>query len=78
VTGINGAGETVSNSEIFKKFANIKNKITEEDRIRLISTLHSCLDISEKEFNLLADTLNDTKKRPIFNMSWLGIIILLI
>jgi hypothetical protein len=41
--------------------------------IRLITTLHACLDITEKDFNsLYAENLNSEEKKPIYNLDWLG------
>lgn len=72
VTGINASGGTVNNKEIFTKFATMKNKLSEEDKIRIISTLHSCLDLTKSEFDMLADTISEAKKKSIYNMEWLG------
>lgn len=73
VTGVDSRGESVSNKDIFTKFTNLRNKITEEDKIRLIAALHSCLDVSEKEFNILADKLSEDKRKPAINLEYLGI-----
>lgn len=78
LTGINANGENVSNKDIFTKYANLKNKISEDDKIRLISTLHTCLDLSEKDFKLITDDIQDIKKRPIYNLEWLGMLLCLI
>lgn len=72
VTGVNEAGDTVTNKDIFTKFANLKNKIQNKDKLRVITTLHTCLDITEKEFGLLADNVTETEKKPIYNLEWLG------
>jgi hypothetical protein len=51
----------------------LKNKIPKKDMIRLITTLHSCLDITEKDFtSLYAENLNSEEKKPVYNLDWLG------
>jgi hypothetical protein len=72
VTGVSHAGDTVSNKEIFSKYASLKNKIQPRDNIRLISVLHSCLDITEKDFGVIANNLSESEKKPIYNLEWLG------
>ncbi len=44
-------------------------KISDEEKVRLMLTLHSCLDISEKDFNIISDKID---KRAIYNLEWLG------
>lgn len=65
--------EPVSNKDIFTKFSYISNKITDEDKIRLLSTFHSIMDFPEKEFNILADKLDETSKKAAYNLEFLGI-----
>ena len=72
LTGINSNGDSISNSEILKKYASLKSKIQPKDNLRLICALHSCLDITEKDFSVLANNLNSDEKRPIYNLEWLG------
>lgn len=72
VTGVNANGDSVSNKEIFTKYAALKNRLTPKDNLRLISTLHSCLDITEKDFSVLAGDLKNDDKRPIYNLEALG------
>jgi hypothetical protein len=62
----------VSNKDIFNKYAALKNKIQPRDNIRLISTLHTCLDVTEKDFNVLTNNLSEDEKRPARNLEWLG------
>ena len=50
----------------------MKNKLQAKDNLRLICTLHSCLDITEKDFSVLAGNLNNDEKRPIYNLEALG------
>ena len=72
VTGINTNGDSISNKDIFNKYAALKSKISPKDNLRLITTLHSCLDITEKDFSVLANNLSNEEKRPIYNLEWLG------
>ena len=72
LTGISSSGDSVSNSDIFKKYTALKNRIRPEDNLRLICALHTCLDITEKDFSVLAGNLNNEEKRPIYNLEWLG------
>ena len=62
----------MSNKDIFNKYAALKNKIQPRDNIRLISTLHTCLDVTEKDFNVLTNNLSEDEKRPARNLEWLG------
>lgn len=73
VTGINAGGDSVANKEIFNKYAALKNKIQAKDNLRIICSLHSCLDITEKDFSVLANNLSTDEKRPVYNLEWLGI-----
>jgi len=66
-------GRVFQQQTFLKKYTILKNKITPKDNIRLISTLHTCLDMTEKDFGSLANNLNDGEKRPIYNLEWLGI-----
>jgi len=72
VTGLNNNGEEVKNKEILAKFAKMITKISEDEKVRLMLALHSCLDISEKDFNIISDKIDNEKKRAIYNMEWLG------
>ena len=72
VTGINSAGVSITNKDIFSKYAILKSKIEPIDNIRLICALHSCLDITEGDFKVLSNNLNEEEKRPIYNLEWLG------
>lgn len=72
VTGVNNAGDDVKNKDILGKFAKMITKITEDEKVRLMLTLHTCLDISEKDFNIISDKIDNDKKRGIYNLEWLG------
>ena len=46
----------------------------ENDRLRLLLTMHSCLDFPEKDFTkLLSDIEDQRKQRSVYNLSHLGI-----
>lgn len=48
------------------------SKIDDEEKVRLMLALHTCLDISEKDFNIISDKIDNSKKRAIYNLEWLG------
>lgn len=50
----------------------MQNKISSKDKVRLISALHTCLDITEKDFTTLANNLSNDEKKPIYNLEALG------
>jgi len=73
VTGVNSNGEEVKNKDILAKFAKMITKISDDEKVRLMLTLHTCLDISEKDFNIISDKIENEKKRSLYNLEWLGI-----
>ena len=72
VTGVSQSGDSISLKDINNKYSLLRNKFQKKDIVRLISTLHSCLDITEKDFTSYADNLNLDEKKPIYNLDWLG------
>ncbi len=44
-----------------------------KDNLRLICSLHSCLDITEKDFTVLSNNMSDNEKSPVYNLEWLGV-----
>lgn len=73
MTGINSNGDSISNKDIFNRYAALKSKIQPSDNLRIICALHTCLDITEKDFSVLANNLTNDDKRPVYNLEWLGI-----
>lgn len=73
VTGVDNGGVEIKNKEILGKFAKMITKISEEEKVRLMLTLHTCLDIKEKDFNIISETVDNSKKRAVYNLEWLGI-----
>jgi hypothetical protein len=72
VTGVNSDAGVVSNKDIFNKFSKLPKDINEDDLLRLILTLHSCIDITEKDFKMISDRILDVNKRSVFNLEHLG------
>jgi hypothetical protein len=75
ITGLSTKGETRKNKEILSDFAKMMNRITEDEKVRLMLSLHTCIDITEKDFNVISDKIDPNRKRAIYNLEWLGIFI---
>ena len=73
-TGVNSAGASVSNKEIINTFALFSTKLSESDKMRLLLTLHSSIDIDEKNFVKMADNFGISldNLKPARNLKWLG------
>jgi hypothetical protein len=72
VTGVTSEGSKVSIGDIFTRITLLKDKITRRDYIRLLMTLHTCLDITEKDFSKYLESLGNDDK-AVKNLEWLGI-----
>jgi hypothetical protein len=72
VTGVNSDAGVVSNKDIFNKFNKLPKTISEKDILRLILTLHSCIDITEKDFKMISDNILESNKRCVLNLEHLG------
>ena len=74
VSGINSDVSAIENKKIMNKYTNLNKSISEEERLRILLTMHSCLDFSENDFTkLLQDIKDNTKHRSIYNLGYLGI-----
>jgi hypothetical protein len=69
---VDSNGSSVSLNDINNKYSLLRNKIQKKDIIRFICTLHSCLDITEKDFRFYEDKLDSDEKKPVYNLEWLG------
>lgn len=76
MTGVDSNGNSVSLKDINNKYSILKNKIQKKDIMRFICTLHSSLDITEKDFGFYGDNLESEEKKPVYNLEWLGIYLL--
>jgi hypothetical protein len=75
VSGINADGSAIENRKIMTKYTNLNKSISEEERLRILLTMHSCLDFSENDFTkLLSDIKDNVKHRSVYNLGYLGII----
>jgi len=75
VTGVNSKGEKVSNKDITNMMTLMNEKISEQDKIRLLLTLYSTLDVEEKGFVKVAKSIGISPEqlRAVKGMKWLGV-----
>jgi len=74
-TGLNEIGESVKNKEIMKDFALIGDGLSETDKLRILLSLHSSIDIDEKSYFKMAESFKITEDqlKPARNLKWLGV-----
>jgi hypothetical protein len=75
VSGITAEGSSIDNKKIIEKYIQISKDIKDEnDRLRLLLAMHTCLDFPEKDFlKLLGDVDDQRKHRSIYNLAHLGV-----
>eukprot|EP01016_Furgasonia_blochmanni_P041966 TRINITY_DN5524_c0_g2_i6.p1 TRINITY_DN5524_c0_g2~~TRINITY_DN5524_c0_g2_i6.p1 ORF type:complete len:305 (+),score=41.56 TRINITY_DN5524_c0_g2_i6:885-1799(+) len=74
VTGVSEEGKSCSIKWLISNILEIitSGKLTDENRLRLLMIAAICIELNEKDWRMLTDTLDPSERRVIQNLGWLG------